>query len=94
VPQLRNDHDERVTAAKLYVTTSSGSLDGSAFPIAPGPHRFRFETPDGETVEKELVVVEGQKRQMIVLRTAPDPAPPVAPEPPVDDTCAPPHGAT
>jgi hypothetical protein len=36
------------------------SLDGSAVPINPGAHVFKFTGPDGSVVEQQVVVVEGQ----------------------------------
>lgn len=54
-------------------------LDGSALPIDPGHHRFRFEAEDAPYVEETIDVREGDKRRQVsvvlgtreVPRTAP-----------------------
>jgi len=50
-------------------------LDGAALPIDPGPHTFRFEWPDGTTIDREALVQEGQKATVVSVR---HPAPPSA----------------
>jgi hypothetical protein len=56
-------------------------LDGTAWEVDPGRHTFTFVQPDGTTVDKALVVVEGQKDQRVTV-TLGAPAPvPVAPAP-------------
>lgn len=66
------------------------SLDGRPLSIDPGEHDFRFETAGQPTVEKKLVLREGEKNrtETVVLGPAPPPPPPplaqvvVAPAPP------------
>jgi hypothetical protein len=38
-------------------------LDGTAVPVDPGQHAFAFETTGLPTVEKQLIVMEGQKER-------------------------------
>ncbi|MEM1033601.1 MAG: hypothetical protein AAGN82_24915 [Myxococcota bacterium] len=82
VPQLRGPAGDLVSSAKLYLDGDLRleRLDGSAFALDPGPHHFRFELPDGTSLEKEVVVVEGSKRQPVIVQLAPPPpvAAPVA----------------
>jgi hypothetical protein len=44
-------------------------LDGKSVPIDPGPHTFRFVRAGGESIERQVVAVEGEKdvRVSIVL---------------------------
>lgn len=69
-------------------------LDGSAVPMNPGMHAFHFVGSDGATVDRQVLVKEGQANQgvaVILKRVTPAPAPPgpatpaaplpVAPEP-------------
>jgi hypothetical protein len=36
-------------------------LEGTAFPLDPGPHAFTFEVPGQAPIRKQFVLVEGQK---------------------------------
>lgn len=97
VPQLRGPTGDLMPSAKLYLDGELRleRLDGSAFVVDPGPHRFRFELPDGTSFEKEVVVVEGSKRQAVVVRLEPGPEPtpaPVAPPSPPEEASI--HPAT
>jgi hypothetical protein len=62
-------------------------LDGKAIDVDPGEHLFRFESAGQPTVEKRLVIVEGEKnRRERITMGEPKPAPvvavvPVAPPP-------------
>jgi hypothetical protein len=59
-------------------------LDGSAIPVDPGPHTFRYEGPDGAFVETPVVVREGEKNRKLEVKfdaigkktDAPPPPPP------------------
>jgi hypothetical protein len=59
-------------------------LDGSAMPVNPGVHTFRFERDDGTTVEQVLQVNEGDRnfKIAVVLKAEPPPAAPPAPPAP------------
>ena len=62
-----------------------GGLDGRPLSLDPGEHRFLFEAPGHPSVEKILVLRSGEKdrRETIVLGTAPTPvAPPLVLLPP------------
>jgi len=65
-------------------------LDGSAVPIDPGMHAFHFARSDGATVDRQVLVREGQtdqgiavvlKRPPAPVASAPAPAPAVVSEP-------------
>jgi hypothetical protein len=70
------------------------TLDGRAVEVDPGPHAFRFESEGRLSVEKQLVLREGEKdrREVVVLpslhpqaqapsASAPAPEPPPPPRP-------------
>jgi hypothetical protein len=58
-------------------------LDGTALPVNPGAHTFAFRWPDGSSVERQLLVAEGQKAIVVAARLAPPASPPAsAPAPP------------
>lgn len=60
-------------------------LEGTAIPIDPGSHTFRFEAPGREAVEKTLIVHEGEhdRRERIVFGPSAGERPSApAPEPP------------
>jgi hypothetical protein len=81
-------------------------LDGLAVAMNPGAHVFRFELPDGASVEKQQVVREGEKNSTVLgvfpkkeappppapVSEAPGPlaAPPVAPAAPLPQPALPP----
>jgi len=45
-------------------------LDGSALPIDPGGHRFRFETAGAPPIEQQVLVREGEKNRKIAVQFA------------------------
>jgi hypothetical protein len=68
-------------------------LDGTALEVDPGEHLFKFESPAMPTVEKRLVIVEGEKNRhervqmgepkaVVVVGPRPTPFAPAAPAPP------------
>jgi hypothetical protein len=60
----------------------SDHLDGTELAVDPGEHRFLFEAA-GTSVEKVIVVSQGEKarHERVVIGAAPAPVPPVAPAP-------------
>jgi len=40
-------------------------LDGRSMPMNPGPHAFHFETPDGTSVDRQIVIKEGMQDQSV-----------------------------
>jgi hypothetical protein len=60
-----NDADVRVDGAPR-----PHALDGRAIPLDPGPHRLRVERR-GLTIEREVVVREGERDRVIAVRLAP-----------------------
>ena len=60
------------------------TLDGSPLAIDPGEHTFRFETAGQPSVEKKLVLRHGEKdrRERVVIGSAPAIAPPPPPPQP------------
>ena len=65
----------------------AAALDGRALPVNPGKHHFKFDAAGFLPLERDALVVEGQKAQPVALSfepllAAPLPAPtPIAPEP-------------
>jgi hypothetical protein len=57
------------------------SLDGRSTMLDPGPHTLRFEASGMQTVEKQIIVREGEKdrKVSVVLKSAAPPSPPPAP---------------
>jgi hypothetical protein len=53
-------------------------LDGHAIELDPGLHTFRFESPTGESVEQQVLLVEGEKNRIVEATFA---ALPPAPRP-------------
>jgi len=89
--------DLKVTADGQPLTSK---LVGDAIPMNPGPHTLHFETADGVTLDRQVVVREGVKNQSVavVLNTgapagAATPAsgamPDVPPSPPDGSTSSP-----
>jgi hypothetical protein len=45
-------------------------IDGRAIEVNPGTYTFTFEAPDGTTVEKQVVVAEGEKDKRVTATVA------------------------
>jgi hypothetical protein len=62
-------------AVKVLVdgTVVATRLDGTAVPVNPGEHTFRFEADDRPAVEKRMLVVEGDRARRVSV-SMPDPA--------------------
>jgi hypothetical protein len=41
------------------------SLDGKAVPVDPGPHDFSFELPGFSSIQRQLLIREGERNRMI-----------------------------
>jgi hypothetical protein len=54
-------------------------LDGKARPVDPGIHMFRYETAEGEPIEQQVVMHEGEKNRIVSI-TIPAPVPARPPE--------------
>jgi hypothetical protein len=50
-------------------------LDGKAFELNPGPHRFRFELPPYPAQEETLLLREGERERLVSTRFAEQPVP-------------------
>jgi hypothetical protein len=66
--------DVTVTLDERVLTTK---LDGTAVPVNPGVHTFRFQWPDGSAREHQVLVVEGQKDMVVAVSLAPAATTPV-----------------
>ena len=55
-------------------------LDGRALRVDPGPHQFRFELEGSEPVERQLVIIVGEKNRAITIEL--ENTAPVEPNPP------------
>jgi hypothetical protein len=77
--EVRDAGGQPVTQASVLVDGQqlTSALDGRALPLDPGTRRFTVRLPDGQTLERSLVVSEGQKGQLLrfELPAAPVPAP-------------------
>jgi hypothetical protein len=70
---------EDALEARVSIDGAATKLDGVALPINPGPHTFRFGWPDGASIERQVLVEEGQKAVVISVRHPPPlTAPPAA----------------
>jgi hypothetical protein len=59
-------------------------MEGTSLPLDPGRHRFRFEAEGFEPSERKVLVVEGQKNQLVEVTMEKVKPPPPPPEPPTD----------
>lgn len=64
-------------AVLLDGATVLPKLTGRPTPLDPGAHRFRFERADGTSVERDILLAEGEKNRLLVVAW-PSP-PPVKP---------------
>jgi hypothetical protein len=55
------------------------TLTGAATPVDPGPHTFRFERKDGQQIDRQVLVVEGQKNLAVAAHFPAHVAPATAP---------------
>jgi hypothetical protein len=46
-------------------------LEGTAIPVDPGAHTFRFQWPDGTSKERQVLVAEGQKDVVVAVSLVP-----------------------
>jgi len=65
----------------------ASKLDGQALPINAGPHTFHFERGDGSTLDRQVIIREGEKNQEVAAVLGA--AAPVSPAPPPAATSAP-----
>ncbi|HMR07180.1 MAG TPA: hypothetical protein PKA88_15460 [Polyangiaceae bacterium] len=64
-------------------------LEGRAIGVDPGPHQFRFELAGHEPVDRQVVVIVGEKNRAITVEfeeSAKGPGGPAAPEPQLDSS--------
>ena len=87
--QAHDEHARPLTAVQTSVdgTVAAAALDGHALGLNPGKHHFEFQAAGFLPVERDLLLVEGQKNQLIevafqALPAAPLPAPVAPPSEP------------
>ncbi|HEY1955172.1 MAG TPA: hypothetical protein VGH28_06155 [Polyangiaceae bacterium] len=70
VVRARDAEGKDVIDVKVYVDGQllMPKLQGTAVPVDPGQHKFRYELPSGKSVEDDVLIVEGEKDR--VLRVA------------------------
>jgi hypothetical protein len=61
-------------------------LDGDARALDPGPHVLHFEAADGATLDRQVVILEGTKDQVVDVVLGPSPPPTAPPSPATPDT--------
>jgi hypothetical protein len=54
-------HDLTTVTVTMDGEVIAERLDGTALPVDPGPHLFRFETPGQAPVQRQLILREGQR---------------------------------
>lgn len=81
VPEVIDKSGKQRTDARVLVDGRllAGQLDGGAVPVDPGKRIFRFLTPGMAPVERQVVVLEGQKNMKVTVSFAPAAAPALAP---------------
>jgi hypothetical protein len=45
-----------------------GKLSGTSVPVDPGPHKFRYELPNGKSVEDDVLIAEGEKDRVLRVK--------------------------
>jgi len=81
VPEVIDKTGKQRTDARVLVDGRllAGHLDGTAVPVDPGKRTFRFLTPGIAPVERQVVVLEGQKNLRVTVSFAPAASVPHAP---------------
>ncbi len=67
VIRARDAEGKDVIDVKVYVDGNLllPKLQGTAVPIDPGAHKFRYEFPNGKTVEDDVLIAEGEKDRVL-----------------------------
>ncbi len=65
--RARDAEGRDVVDAKVYVDGEVlvSKLEGIAVALDPGPHKVRYELPNGKVVEEDVVITEGEKRRVL-----------------------------
>jgi hypothetical protein len=68
---VRRDGVE-LTAVDIMVDGNllTNSTDGKALAVDPGSHVFTFRTPDGASIERPLIIREGERNRIIEIELA------------------------
>jgi hypothetical protein len=93
LPRARDPNNVDLLDAKFYVDGKllAESLDGRKVQVNPGTHTIRFEAPGMVANEQRVVVVEGERRDLLVYLRPPttgartDPGTTTTPPPPPPD---------
>jgi hypothetical protein len=66
--EARDDQGNDTTDVRVTMDGAevASRLTGAAIDVEPGEHVFRFERADGKTVERKVLVVEGEKNRKVV----------------------------
>ena len=67
VVRARDADGKDVIDVKVYVDGNLllPKLQGTAVPIDPGAHKFRYEFPNGQSTEEDVLIAEGEKDRVI-----------------------------
>lgn len=67
VVRARDSEGKDVIDVKVYVDGQLllPKLQGTAVPVDPGQHKFRYELPSGKSVEDDVLIVEGEKDRVL-----------------------------
>ncbi|HEY2370112.1 MAG TPA: hypothetical protein VGH87_27125 [Polyangiaceae bacterium] len=67
VVRARDADGKDLIDVKVYVDGNLllPKLQGTAVPMDPGAHKFRYEFPDGRSYEEDVLIAEGEKDRVI-----------------------------
>jgi len=80
VVRAKDAHGDDATEVKAFCdgTLFATQLDGKSRAVDPGTHTFRFEAAGLPSVERRIVVGEGEKNRLVIVEMAPALLPPVS----------------
>jgi hypothetical protein len=94
IVRVRDAQNKDVINVKVSVDGEpfAAVLDGTAHPVDPGPHTFRYEAPGTDAIEEQVLVSQGEKDRVLKVLLAPAGSKPPEPthKPTVPDESAPP----
>jgi hypothetical protein len=67
VVRARDSQGHDLIDVKVYVDDQLflPKLQGTSVPIDPGQHKFRYELPNGKTIEDNVLIAEGEKDRVL-----------------------------
>jgi hypothetical protein len=73
IVRVRDAQNKDVINVKVSVDGEpfAAVLDGTAHPVDPGPHTFRYEAPGTDPIEEQVLVSQGEKDRVLKVLLAP-----------------------